>query len=99
MIMKGMSMSMSDTNKDNTMDNVHPVPVRPLISMPYIGLDGNIFMIMGKARRVLRAAGYSDEASFMTIHVNESKSYAEALGIIMRYVAPDEFEHTEDSDD
>jgi len=50
------------------------------------GEDGNIFNLIGIARRVLREAGQNNEATEMADRVAKSSSYSEALQIIMEYV-------------
>ncbi|CCP27477.1 conserved protein of unknown function [Tepidanaerobacter acetatoxydans Re1] len=51
-----------------------------------IGEDGNIFNLMGIACRTLRRAGLDTEAKEMVDRITKSKSYDEALVIIMEYV-------------
>ncbi|NCD03970.1 MAG: hypothetical protein EOM00_13455 [Clostridia bacterium] len=51
-----------------------------------IGKDGNIFNLMGIARRTLKEAGLDEEATEMAERIMKSKSYDEALQIIMDYV-------------
>lgn len=51
-----------------------------------IGEDGNIFNLMGIAARTLKTEGLEDKAKEMIGKVTESKSYDEALRIIMEYV-------------
>ena len=51
-----------------------------------IGEDGNIFNLMGIASRTLRRAGLDTEAKEMVDKITRSKSYDEALVIIMEYV-------------
>ena len=54
--------------------------------------DGNVFAIMGKARRCLRAAGRDDDGRAMFDRVIESGSYSQAVSIISEYaVDSDEF--------
>ncbi len=50
------------------------------------GQDGNIFSILGEARRILRNAGLSAEVEEMSMRVTRSDSYEEALKIISEYV-------------
>ncbi|MGF7185282.1 hypothetical protein GGQ84_001368 [Desulfitispora alkaliphila] len=50
------------------------------------GKDGNLFNLMGVAARTLKKAGLKKEAKEMTDRVIQSKSYNEALRIIMEYV-------------
>ena len=54
--------------------------------MKLLGEDGNIFAIMGRASRLLKDIGQRDKAKEMCNRVTDSKSYAEALGIISEYV-------------
>jgi len=51
-----------------------------------LGEDGNIFNLMGIARRALRDANQIDKIPEMTERVLQSKSYGEALLVIMEYV-------------
>ncbi len=53
-----------------------------------IGADGNVYNILGIARRALKQAGMSKEAEEMTAKVTASGSYDTALAIIMEYVEP-----------
>ena len=54
--------------------------------MQLIGQDGNIFAIMGRASRLLKNAGQSDNAKEMCDRVTASQSYSEALNIVSEYV-------------
>ena len=51
-----------------------------------IGEDGNIFNLMGIASRTLKRAGLREEAEEMIDRIQNSRSYHEALGIIMEYL-------------
>ena len=51
-----------------------------------IGEDGNVFNLMGLARRALTKAGQADKAKEMCSKAMGSGSYSEALIIIMDYV-------------
>jgi len=51
-----------------------------------VGTDGNIFNLIGIARKTLREAGQRDKLEEMTNRVYETKSYDEALKTIMEYV-------------
>lgn len=51
-----------------------------------VGKDGNIFNLMGIASRTLKSAGLKEKADEMIQRITSSKSYDEALGIIMEYV-------------
>ena len=48
--------------------------------------DGNIFAVMGAARKSLRRAGMRKEAEELLSRVTASHSYDEALAIISEYV-------------
>ena len=54
--------------------------------MQLIGQDGNIFAIMGRASRLLKNAGQSDNAKEMCDRVTASQNYSEALNIVSEYV-------------
>ena len=63
----------------------HPPKKRP--EMELLGHDGNIFSILGRASRLLKAAGMRDEAKEMCNRVtNGAHSYDEALQIVSEYV-------------
>jgi hypothetical protein len=51
-----------------------------------IGQDGNVFNLIGIARRILSRAGQEDRAKEMSERCMSSGSYDEALGIIQEYV-------------
>jgi hypothetical protein len=51
-----------------------------------IGRDGNIFNLMGIASKALKETGQKEKADEMIKRITASKSYDEALGIIMEYV-------------
>ena len=51
-----------------------------------IGTDGNIFAIMGKVGKVLKAAGMREEAKEYMDKVMACESYDEALRITHEYV-------------
>ena len=53
---------------------------------PLIGADGNIFNLLGIAKRTLNENGMSSEAKEMSERVLSSGSYEEALCIIGEYV-------------
>lgn len=60
------------------------VKKRPRLKL--LGHDGNIFSILGDARRLLVRNGQKKEAEEMFRRVEESGSYYQALGIINEYV-------------
>ena len=65
-----------------------------------IGADGNIFNLLGITKKALLDDGQGQRATEMQNRVFKSKSYEQALGILMEYVEPvraDEIE-TEDED-
>lgn len=51
-----------------------------------IGQDGNIFNLIGLARKTLKNKGMTTEAVEMSERCFSAKSYDEALYIIMEYV-------------
>lgn len=54
--------------------------------MKLLGQDGNIFSILGRAKRLLRQNGQSKQADEMFQRVQDSGDYYKALGIISEYV-------------
>lgn len=57
--------------------------------MDYRNLDGNIFYVLGEARRVLKKAGQKEKVKEMSDRVIEAESYDQALAIIFEYVDPE----------
>ena len=58
------------------------------VKAPIVGADGNIFNLIGISCRALNREGFYKEADELSTRVMESKSYDEALNIIMEYVDP-----------
>lgn len=65
---------------------------------PIIGVDGNIFNLMGVATRALKSAGMENEANEMFNKITSSGSYDEALSILMEYVEPVEIMEQEQNE-
>lgn len=61
-----------------------PVPQRP--KMKLVGMDGNIFSILGRASQLLRRNVQADQAKEMIRRVQQSENYYKALNIISEYV-------------
>ena len=59
-------------------------PAHPKMNL--VGHDGNIFGILGRASRLLKAAGQQEQADEMFRRVTSSGSYEEALRIVSEYV-------------
>ena len=55
---------------------------------PIIGVDSNIFNLMGIASRTLKNAGMREAATEMYERVTASGSFDEALAIITDYITP-----------
>ena len=51
-----------------------------------VGTDGNIFNLLGVARKALREADQRELGEKITNRVYTAKSYDEAIQIIMEYV-------------
>ena len=54
--------------------------------MNLVGMDGNIFFVMGMASKVLKQHGMEENAKEMFERVKHSGNYYKALGIISEYV-------------
>ncbi len=54
--------------------------------MNLVGMDGNIFFVMGMASKVLKQHGMEENAKEMFERVKQSGDYYMALGIISEYV-------------
>lgn len=48
--------------------------------------NGNVYNLIGLARRALKDAGYRKEAEEMTEKVQKTRSYDEALAVMNEYV-------------
>ena len=55
-------------------------------AMNLLGMDGNIFGIMGKASQLLKRAGMKDQSDEMVQRVTSCGDYYQALNIISEYV-------------
>ena len=51
-----------------------------------VGIDGNIFAVVGRCKQALEQAGLPDQAKEMTQRVFKATSYDEALGICQEYI-------------
>lgn len=54
--------------------------------MNLVGMDGNIFYILGTASKLLHRTGQAEQAKEMEQRVKQSHDYYKALGIISEYV-------------
>ena len=54
--------------------------------MKLVGMDGNIFAILGRASRLLKENGQPQQAKEMSSRVYQSGDYYKALNIISEYV-------------
>jgi len=61
-------------------------PPRQKPTMSLLGMDGNIFAIMGRASTLLKEAGQGHLVSHMTQRVTTCGDYYKALNIISEYV-------------
>ena len=69
-----------------------PVSKRP--KMKLVGMDGNIFSILGRASRLLKENGQPEQAKEMSNRVYQSGDYYKALNIISEYVETELSEKT-----
>ena len=58
-------------------------------TVTFTGENGNIYNLLGIASRALKKVSQRDRATEMRSRVTKSKSYDEALLIIMEYVEVD----------
>lgn len=65
---------------------------------PIMGADGNVFNLIGICSRALKKAGYKEQADEMTNRIQNSKSYDEALSIMMEYVDPVDVDYDDELD-
>ena len=56
------------------------------ISVQLTGQDGNVFNLMGVVIRALRSNGFGNEVEDFISEVTSSKSYHEALAVMMQWV-------------
>ena len=55
----------------------------PDVTVPLTGEDGNIFFIIGRARKIARRAGApADEIDQFSNEVGAAQSYEDALGVV-----------------
>ena len=60
--------------------------LKPRPKMELMGLDGNIFAIMGRAAKVLREAGMKGESMEMRRRIQQCDNYYKALRIVSEHV-------------
>lgn len=71
------------------MGEEYGIPQHQRPDAPIIGAPGNIFSVIGIARRALKKAGLKDEAEEMQRRIiTTAKSYNQALQMVMHYVNP-----------
>ncbi len=70
-------------------------PPRQKPTMSLLGMDGNIFAIMGRASALLKEAGQGDLVSHMTQRVTTCGDYYKALNIISEYVDTELSDHSQ----
>jgi hypothetical protein len=58
----------------------------PKPEVELVGTDGNIFALLGRCRRALRAAGNTAAVKEMTDRVTSAGDYDTALAILCEYV-------------
>ena len=85
------SFEVEQARSDEPVKN-QPVPKRP--KMKLVGMDGNIFYILGKASQLLKRNGQADQAKEMSNRVYQSGDYYKALNIISEYVETELTEKT-----
>lgn len=59
---------------------------RTNVRVKLTGEDGNIFNLVGIARRALRRAGYKEEAAELVEKLPQCQSYTAALALLQEYV-------------
>ena len=69
-----------------------PVFKRP--KMKLVGMNGNIFAILGRASRLLKENGQPQQAKEMIRRVQQSENYYKALDVISEYVETELSERT-----
>lgn len=60
----------------------------PLVHVPNLFQDNNIFAITAEVRRALRKAGYAREADRLCERVSDSESWDDAVTICLEYAYP-----------
>lgn len=58
----------------------------PDVTVQLVVQDGNVFNLMGIVANTLRENGFGDEVDSLVSEVTSSKSYHEALAVMMRWV-------------
>jgi hypothetical protein len=61
-----------------------PAPVKPKVQLS--GTDGNVFALLGKCSRALKAVGQAKQAEELYERTTKAQSYDEALQIMQEYV-------------
>ncbi|AGU92000.1 hypothetical protein ADAWI_88 [Mycobacterium phage Adawi] len=61
-------------------------PKFPDVHVQLTGQDGNVFFIIGKVSKALRAAGHVAEVTQFVNEVTDADSYDAALQVVMQWV-------------
>ncbi|ABD58207.1 hypothetical protein PBI_COOPER_90 [Mycobacterium phage Cooper] len=61
-------------------------PRFPDVHVQLTGQDGNVFFIIGKVSKALRAAGHVAEVTEFVNAVTDTDSYDAALAVVMQWV-------------
>ena len=72
---------------------------KPKPKVQLVGQDGNVFNLLGICTRALKRAGQYEEAKELQKRVLASKSYDEALVLMMEYVDETGDDDSDDSED
>ena len=62
-----------------------PAP-KTQVEVQLVGLDGNVFSIIGRVTRALRRAGHGELAVEFRTAAMQQHSYDDVLGLVMQYV-------------
>lgn len=84
-VTEGHPDKLCDLIADSVLDAEKQPQVAKKPKLQLLGHDGNIFSIMGDARRLLRRNGQQKEAEEMRNRVQGCGDYYKALGIISEY--------------
>lgn len=76
----------SEVSKEKSEKQENPVNVPKRLKMQLLGMDGNVFVILGTAGGMLIKDGMDEQANEMYERVMKSDSYYQALNIISEYV-------------
>lgn len=83
---RGLQVQKQEVTEEQSTQDIEKPPDKKRPKLTLVGQDGNIFSILGRAKRELQKAGMGKEANEMINRATSAGNYYKALNIISEYV-------------